>query len=231
MANELRVRANGIGGKVEDNPLTAAATILTSAGLAAVPVIGTTQHLAVVLDPDGIDGAPEIVWVTAHAAAATTATILRGQEGTTAREHLRDIDWIHGATVADAEGIAAAYTTVWSANGGTAPALGNGTLTARYRLMGKLCWLRIGLAMGSTTTFGVGVWGFTLPDNITTVTDSFIVAYAAKAAARYPGVAYVQGNNIVRIPFTQGSDGAHATSPFGWADGDVLHITGTFEIN
>lgn len=101
MANELRVRANGIGGKCEDNPLTAAATTLTSAGLAAVPVIGTTQHLAVVLDPDGIDGAPEIAWITAHTAAATTATILRAQEGTTARQHLRDTDWIHGATAGD----------------------------------------------------------------------------------------------------------------------------------
>lgn len=101
MPNELRVRANGIGGKVEDNPLTAAATVLTSAGLAAVPAIGTTQHLAVVLDPDGIDGAPEIVWITAHTATAITATILRAQEGTTARQHLRDTDWIHGATVKD----------------------------------------------------------------------------------------------------------------------------------
>lgn len=104
MPNELRVRANGIGGKVEDNPLTAAATTLTSAGLAAVPVIGTTQHLALVLDPDGIDGAPEIVWITAHTAAATTATILRAQEGTTARQHLRDTDWIHGATVKEYDG-------------------------------------------------------------------------------------------------------------------------------
>jgi hypothetical protein len=101
MAAELRVRVNGIGGLVEDNPLTSSATTLTSAGLAAVPVIGTTQHLAVVLDPDGQWGAPEIVYITAHTAGATTATIVRAKEGTTARAHERDVPWVHGATAND----------------------------------------------------------------------------------------------------------------------------------
>lgn len=101
MANEFRVRSNWQGGLIEDNPLSSSATTLTSAGLAAVPAIGSTQHLAIVLDPDGINGAPEIIWVTAHTAGATTATIVRGKESSTARAHDRDISWVHTATGAD----------------------------------------------------------------------------------------------------------------------------------
>lgn len=101
MANEIRVRTNFIGGLVEDNPLTAAAATLTSAGLAALVSIGATQHAAVVLDPDGINGSPEIIYITAHSATFGTATIARGQEGTTARQHDRDTTWVHSATALD----------------------------------------------------------------------------------------------------------------------------------
>lgn len=101
MANELRVRQNFLGGKVDDNPLTSGATTLTSSALAAMVAIGSTQHLPIILDPDAIFGAPEVVYVTAHTASATTATILRGQESTTARAHQQDVDWVHGATVLD----------------------------------------------------------------------------------------------------------------------------------
>jgi len=101
MANELRVRQNFLGGLVEDAPLSAAATTLTSAALAAMVAIGSTQHLPIVLDPDGLYGEPEIVYVTAHTSTATTATILRGQEGSTARQHLQDVPWIHGPTITD----------------------------------------------------------------------------------------------------------------------------------
>jgi hypothetical protein len=106
MANELRVRTGFLGGLIEDNPLTSGATTVTSAALATMPVIGSTQHMAVVLDPDGMAGAPEVVYVTAHSAAATTATIARGQEGTTARQHDRDILWVHSVTVKDYDGAA-----------------------------------------------------------------------------------------------------------------------------
>lgn len=101
MPNETRTRQNFLGGLVEDNPLLAGATTLTSAGLGAMVSIGTTQHLALILDPDGVYGSPEIVHVTAHAAAAGTATVLRGQEGTPAREHARDTVWVHAATTTD----------------------------------------------------------------------------------------------------------------------------------
>lgn len=105
MANEKRLRALAVGGLVEDNPLTAAGTALASAGLAAMPAVGTTEHAAITFDPDGVFGAPEIAWITAHTAAATSATIARGKEGTTARQHDRDVPWIHGPTPRDFDGL------------------------------------------------------------------------------------------------------------------------------
>ncbi len=104
MANELRVRANFTGGLVDDNPLTSGATTLTSNALQALQVIGATQHMVIVFDPDGYGGNPEIAYLTGHTTAAGTATILRGQEGSTARAHLQDTPWVHSATAKDYDG-------------------------------------------------------------------------------------------------------------------------------
>lgn len=104
MANELRSRTAFVGGLVEDNPLTSGATTLTSAGLAALATIDSTNHAAIILDPDGIGGAPEIVYVTTHTAAAATATIARGKESSTARQHAQDTPWIHSATLKEFDG-------------------------------------------------------------------------------------------------------------------------------
>lgn len=101
MANDIRVRANAIGGLIEDNPLASGGVTLNSAGLSALPVIGSTQHAALTLDPNGRAGEPEIVWVTSHAAAATSATIVRGREGTTARQHAQGVGWRHTLTAWD----------------------------------------------------------------------------------------------------------------------------------
>jgi len=99
MANEDRSRTAFLAGLVDDNPLTAGATTLTATELASLPAIGSTEHAVIVLDPNGDSGAPEIVYVTAHTASATTATIARGQEGTTGRQHDQNTRWYHGPTL------------------------------------------------------------------------------------------------------------------------------------
>jgi hypothetical protein len=101
MANELAKRTNFVGGLVENNPLLASDTTLTSAALAAAPVVDSTSHCTIILDPDGVAGAPEIAWITVHTSGATTATIQRAAESTAARDHLRDTPWIHAPTAAD----------------------------------------------------------------------------------------------------------------------------------
>jgi hypothetical protein len=136
MSNDLRVRQNFLSGVVDDNPLGSGATTLTSSALASLVAVGSTQHLAITLDPGATAGAPEIVYVTAHTASATTATILRGREGTTARAHNQNVPWSHGPTIVDfalagtmlPAWIAPTFTNSW-VNDGTA-----GYPTAGYYL-------------------------------------------------------------------------------------------------
>jgi len=98
------------------------ATTFTSNALQALQVIGATQHMVIVLDPDGYAGSPEIVYLTGHVSSAATATLLRGQEGTTARAHLQDTPWVHSATTRDFDGVLyrqGGSATDWSSAGTT----------------------------------------------------------------------------------------------------------------
>lgn len=101
MANGIRVRANFVGGVVDDNPLTIGATTITSSTLNQLPPIGASEHAVIVLDPGGVGGAPEIIFVTAHTNGATTATISRAEEGTTARQHNQNTTWVHSGIASD----------------------------------------------------------------------------------------------------------------------------------
>lgn len=96
-----RIRVNFRGGQIADAPLTDVAVDINSSNLSDLPVISSPDILVIVLDPDGLNGAPEIVWVTNHTSLADFATISRGQEGSAAREHPAGTYWIHAPTVQD----------------------------------------------------------------------------------------------------------------------------------
>lgn len=83
-----------------DAELAEAGTTLSSPDLANLPAI-SGDFVALVLDPSGANGAPEIVYVTAHTGAATTATITRAQEGTSARIHPNTTAWALAAVAQD----------------------------------------------------------------------------------------------------------------------------------
>lgn len=91
-----RIRDNGVFGVTTDNPLTAGAVAFNSANLALLSVV-SGNHALVTLDPLRQFGAPEIVMVTVHTAAATVATIQRGMFGTVARSHPQGTLWVHAA--------------------------------------------------------------------------------------------------------------------------------------
>jgi hypothetical protein len=101
MANEIRIRQNNTSGTISDNPLAIGATTINSPGFADLPVVDATSHLILILDPLEVGGTAEIVMVTAHTAAATSVTVLRGQEGSVARSHVFNTTWFHGPTVRD----------------------------------------------------------------------------------------------------------------------------------
>lgn len=97
-----RLRSNNVFGTITNNPLAIGGATLNSAGLANLVAVAGADRAAITLDPNRVNGAPEIVWVTAHTGAATSATILRAQEGTSAREHPSGTFWVHGWTALDA---------------------------------------------------------------------------------------------------------------------------------
>ena len=101
MANEIRRRQNFASGTIDDNPLSNSATTLTSTELAGLNAITSTEYAVLVLDPEGAGNGPEIVYVTAHTGSATTATIVRGREGTSGVQHTSVRTWVHVATKSD----------------------------------------------------------------------------------------------------------------------------------
>ena len=101
MAPVIRDKSNFVSGTVDDNPLASGGTTLTSTELADLAAISSPTIAVIILDADGSAGDPEIVHVTAHTGSATTATITRAREGTSAREHVQNTDWTHGPTASD----------------------------------------------------------------------------------------------------------------------------------
>ncbi|MFI6334726.1 hypothetical protein [Streptomyces sp. NPDC050535] len=54
------------------------------------------------------------------------------------------------------------YTPAWTA-ATTDPAIGNGTITGKYAVVGKVCHFTTFVACGSTTTYGSGAYSLSLP--------------------------------------------------------------------
>ena len=89
------------GGSITDAPLSNVATTINSAAFADLPAVTGSDTMWITLDPAGANGAPEIVSVTAHTAAATSVTVVRAQQSTTARSHPVSSVWAHSLTTTD----------------------------------------------------------------------------------------------------------------------------------
>lgn len=97
MANEVRIRGNLVSGTLSV-ALASGDTTMSAAGLANLPAVTSTGHAVIVIEN-------EIIYVTAHTASATTATIARGKEGTAAAAHSSGVAWVHGAVVSDFDSV------------------------------------------------------------------------------------------------------------------------------
>lgn len=78
--------------------------IFSSPALASLPLVASPDIVHICVDPDGIAGAPEWMKITAHTAAATTATVARASEGSTARKHKANIEWVHTLAPSEMDG-------------------------------------------------------------------------------------------------------------------------------
>jgi hypothetical protein len=128
-----------------------------------------------------------------------------------------------------------AYTPSWSSSG-TAPAIGNGTLTGGFIEANKLIHFWVSMTAGSTTTYGTGNWTITLPVADVGQRFSFSgIARDTSASASYP----IAGERISSATlqlraWPTSAAGAvftnlSSTVPFTWATGDSFTLNGTYE--
>lgn len=91
-------------------PMAPTDTSITFTGSPGWATLAGGDYIKLVIDPTLGSASPspnplfEIVYVTAYTGGASTATIERGQEGTTAQAHAVNAIWMNGATAADFAG-------------------------------------------------------------------------------------------------------------------------------
>lgn len=114
--------------------------------------------------------------------------------------------------------------------------IGNGTLSAYYRVFGKTCFFRIHINCGTTTSIGTAI-SFTLPSTAAKAYLTQRFSPVGNAIAHNSGVAIFQG-----VPFIDNSQsnvqvwwsvtaGALTNAPpFAFGAADDLAIEGFYEI-
>lgn len=224
MATGIRIRVDFVEGILTD-PLAneAGPSTMNSAGLADLPAIDhatTGDYAAIVVDN-------EVLHVTSHTASATTATVQRGQEGTTIAAHDAGAAWHHGPTEDDFGDEWRSYDVTWTATT-TNPTIGDGTLSGRYTQRGKTVHFLINLIIGSTTDPGSGVWSFGLP-----VTPSGAVQMCAarildQGTDNMLAAAQLGATNITAVIY-EGGNVVGDVNPIVWAANDRIDISGTYE--
>lgn len=123
-----------------------------------------------------------------------------------------------------------AYTPTWGATG-TAPALGNGTITGRHLQIGKHVYVHIELTAGSTTTFGTGTWTFTLPFTASAfLATGTAAAFDTSAGQLFFGFSRWNSTTTINV-FSPAAPGVAwtVTTPFAWASTDTVAIDFHYE--
>ncbi len=129
-----------------------------------------------------------------------------------------------------------AYTPQWTA-ASVNPAIGNGTLEGWYKVIGKTCFVRGNIVMGSSTTFGSGEWYVSMPftashaDAIlmtTNLLDNGSAWYNATLNGARAGFNY---KTAIQYQATGGTaNDVNSTQPFTWANSDRFLWNGSYEI-
>lgn len=128
------------------------------------------------------------------------------------------------------------FTPTWTSTG-TAPAIGNGTLTGRYFRVQKMVQVEILFKAGSTTTFGTGQYRFALPTGLSARAQlyGFMSRGIARAADvslgnTYIGQASFWDSSTDRIyALFAGAFPVTSLAPFTWAVNDELQLIYWYE--
>jgi hypothetical protein len=138
------------------------------------------------------------------------------------------------ASVPDYETPWIPYVPTWTSIG-AAPDLLDGTITGNYKVIGKICFIRVKLNFGSLTTGGTGTWLFGLPFNAVTpdaiqfpcsILDNGINWYTGTVNGTYNGATDKSAIIVNASP----ANSVTATYPFNWNNLDSLQFNGSYEI-
>lgn len=122
------------------------------------------------------------------------------------------------------------FSPTWTSTG-TAPALGNGTLTGEYMYRGRELVYQGRLLAGSSTTFGTGEWRMSVPVNAASINHACGSAFYHDFGTTYwPGVCAMQPG-VDKLNFVGSASGQVANNvPFTWAVSDQLIWNITYPI-
>jgi hypothetical protein len=148
--------------------------------------------------------------------------------GTGSAEFVYDGTTSRWRMVAAETGPFATYTAAWTGST-TFPALGNGSLSARYSVISRVAYVDLVLFIGSTTTMGTGYWEFGLPmpavdatgqvGGLALILDSSTGLYST-------AVPVLSSNSAFHVQVTGASTAAMSgTAPITWATGDTMRIS------
>ena len=118
------------------------------------------------------------------------------------------------------------YTPVW-ASSGTQPAIGNGILSGSYIEQGDLLICQIRMLIVSTTTFGTGIYTWSIPPGYTMLFPMHGVAsvFDTSAGTVFGGIARLNSGTTIAIINTSNGAFWTSTAPITWADGDDMGVT------
>lgn len=119
------------------------------------------------------------------------------------------------------------YTPVLTTSG-TAPSLGNGTLTGTYSAAGKRIAFKVKLVVGSTTSLGTGELRFTFPVTALTGETGGVTGYVSRSGPAYWGLLAV-GFAVDRLRMISGNSLVTGTFPTTLTTSDILVVGGTYE--
>ena len=127
------------------------------------------------------------------------------------------------------------FTVNWTGSGSN-PAIGNGSMTGKYVKINKVVHGQILISMGSTTTYGGGLWFFDFPVPATNVFNYSIIGMAAfwdnSASQNFIGFVVPNGTSTTKMQVAvTGAGGTDVTPtvPFTWAVNDRFNLQFTYE--
>jgi hypothetical protein len=130
-----------------------------------------------------------------------------------------------GLTAVETEALTStSYTPTWTGSVSN-PAIGNGTITGKWTRRGNLARVDIHVVMGSTTTYGSGIWEFTLPSTAIDTNGQVGSCLMKDTGTSYfIGVPLLSTTGKLMIAYT-GANEVSATVPHTWANTDILRIS------